>query len=579
MPSDKNNKTSISLTPKEEDRIRQATQTRLSKCRADAGQPRHPVVSKNAQNLVATATFLADITVASGNGIGADEAQQQDTIPVFTIGSPYPPYTAKLDDLQSMKLEDLRMETHHRGYALYLRRAAPVVKLRTRSWTVVQQERSDDAERLEVFLHTIDYGGVDVLEAGEAFAIKEPYFTRNEEGQQTLRIDHPSDLVNLDGPGFHQQTLQNGDSERTAKQCKEEGNAFLKQRDLRQAYASYASGLHLLSTSNNPDNASLKRDIYRNRSHVNLLLHRFDEAKMDALASLILDGNHDDSTSSTSVSALNSKAYFRAACATYNLHKFSSALSFCTNLLNLTPDDKDGFALSQKIRTRLHEQETGNYPFLNNPKPPSSSFPNQTTIQLCSNNPEKGRGLFATSSIPKGNIILCEKAFCSVFSHEKSGWTAMVYDTRSDLIRWFPAGLLQAVVKKMRDNPSLAEEVRRLFGDYKASASFEGGAKGWEGCRGGEEEEEEEEEEAREGVVDVWEVHDVIQRNAFGITTISPSPPLPLAGKKESPGQQAARASTCLYIRASYINHSCVPNAKAECVGDVMVYVSLHREP
>jgi len=59
-------------------------------------------------------------------------------------------------------------------------------------------------------------------------------------------------------------------------------------------------------------------------------------------------------------------------------------------------------------------------------------------------------------------------------------------------------------------------------------------------------------------VVDTFRVHDIISRNAFG------------------PGSQyseegASNASTGLWIWAAYINHSCIPNAKKEYIGDLMV--------
>jgi hypothetical protein len=58
--------------------------------------------------------------------------------------------------------------------------------------------------------------------------------------------------------------------------------------------------------------------------------------------------------------------------------------------------------------------------------------------------------------------------------------------------------------------------------------------------------------------VDVFRIHDIMSRNAFG------------------PGNQfgeegARNASTGLWIHAAYINHSCIPNAKKEYIGDLMI--------
>ncbi len=89
------------------------------------------------------------------------------------------------------------MEVHHRGYQLILKRVSPVVTLAARSWTMVQGEEGDDTECLEMCLHQTRHGR-DILESSSIFVIKEPYFTITDQGEATLRIDHPSDLVLLE---------------------------------------------------------------------------------------------------------------------------------------------------------------------------------------------------------------------------------------------------------------------------------------------------------------------------------------------------------------------------------------------
>lgn len=46
-----------------------------------------------------------------------------------------------------------------------------------------------DGERLEVYLHRSLYDGVDMLEAGEVFAIQESWFTVNYRGEAMVRVD------------------------------------------------------------------------------------------------------------------------------------------------------------------------------------------------------------------------------------------------------------------------------------------------------------------------------------------------------------------------------------------------------
>jgi hypothetical protein len=65
--------------------------------------------------------------------------------------------------------------------------------------------------------------------------------------------------------------------------------------------------------------------------------------------------------------------------------------------------------------------------------------------------------------------------------------------------------------------------------------------------------------EGRRGWVDVWQVHDIVARNAFG------------PGESGDGGRGRGGGSAGLWIVASYMNHSCVPNAEKEYIGDLMV--------
>ena len=168
------------------------------RCRDDIvltkrGKARVPRESTAAIKEATGASLMADM----GGGLGADMSEtkfQGKTLPVLAVGQPYPPCIVSLQDLQPMKLADLQMDTHHRGRRLTVKRASPVVTLAARSWTMVQDETGDETERLEICLHKSRHGE-DVLDSASHFVIKEPYFTLTEQGEATLRIDHPSDLI------------------------------------------------------------------------------------------------------------------------------------------------------------------------------------------------------------------------------------------------------------------------------------------------------------------------------------------------------------------------------------------------
>lgn len=536
--------------------MRKTLKGRLKKCQELAGQMRIPGDPNTRLNQVATASLLSDIATKPEPGLKAQKGQP-DSMVAFAIGHLYPPCTALLQDLQPMKMSDLCMETHHRGRVLSVRRMAPVVKLVSCSWTVVQEESSGEMERLEVVLHKSKHGE-DILESGSMFKVKEPYFTLNDLGDPTLRINHPSDLIvcadnhEKDSPYSFAQGIGTprddgsvsappGLVTKTAKEYKEEGNDALRQQSLIRARLNYTHGIQLVKIDSAAEE-ELAYDLFRNRAYANLRLNCLDEAKADALASVIglEDQKHKD---------LDSKAYYRAACAAYNLSEFQEAKRFFEEQQKLTTDDKGVRANLRKVELRLQEQSTGVYDFkkimaglmTGRPRVDAASFTNNCKVK---ESPGRGRGLFATRNIDSGEVIMCEKSFCVVWGNEDEALTAMTYDGRDDRIRVFPAGLCKAIVQKLSNNPSQIDKVMDLYGDYKGFEKMiittDFGP-----------------------VIDTFQIYDIVARNAFG--------PGPVYSGGRTLDEDASRASTGLWINASYINHSCIPNSKKEFMGDLMV--------
>lgn len=534
------------MTPAETERIQKTVRDRMQKCIESTGQPRQPNHRQTLISQGTSASLMSDIDF----GMGEAPKNRPDTMVVFTVGCEYPPSTALLRDLKPMELSELRMETHHRGRVLSLRRVSPVVEIVASSWTIVQGDSGDEVERLEVYLHKSAHGK-DILDSGSEFLVKEPYFTLNNQGEPTIRIDHPSDLVvsadNKDDPEVWRKVngdLNGAPSNKTAAMCKDEGNAALKKKAFVRAHASYTEGLKLVA-SNNVANESLSTDLSRNRSFVNLLLQRYDEAKTDALASLthIQDENN---------KSLDSKAYSRAGTAAYSLGDFEEARGFFEEQVRLQPEDKEANINLRRVELRLKEQATGVYDFNKivsrlskaRRRVDTSSFEGSIEVR---ESPGAGRGLFATRDLDANEIILSEKAFCIVWGLEAEAWTALTCDLRDDAeIRVFPAGLSQALVKKLLNNPSQIEKVMDLHGEYQGIGNKR---------------------HDRDGrpVIDAFQVHDIVQRNAFG--------PGPQFGEKED----VSNVSTGLWVRAAYINHSCLSNATKDFVGDLMVLRATNR--
>ncbi|KAG6362429.1 hypothetical protein INS49_010659 [Diaporthe citri] len=564
-----NNASTVFFTPEEINRIRTTATTTLQQASQLRGTPRQPRDAASSIREATAASLVADMAVSSrSQGRG-------ESLPVLTVGQPYPPCTTPTSDLAPMALAELRVGTHHRGRKLVLKRAAgvrgrgvsAVVQLAARSWALVQGVGGEGGvERLEVCLHTHQYGK-DVLECsgGKTFVVREPYFTVTEQGEATIRVDHLSDLEWLDNedesPG---QMLKNGlesaeTAVREARRCKERGNTALAARDPALACTHYTRGLSQLAQrqakgSSDPNGVqmeALTRDLHRNRAHTDLLLNHLDAAKRDALSSLTGDPSASDPESS----ALNSKAYYRAGCAAYNLGGYDEARGFFSRRQQLTPEVGD--AAVRTTYQRIGERDTGVYDW---PKMRASaalsrlrevdaaSFVGRTGV---GDSPGRGRGLFATCDIPRGGLVLCEKAFCVAWGDGQASATAVTYDVRDGRIRVSPVGLVKAVVQKLRGTPSYIGRVMELYGDY----------------RGSEDVLDHEEVHSEDGspVVDVFRVHDIVSRNAFGL-----GPPPRNAGKPDTE-VGGMGMSTGLWVRAARINHSCVPNTEKEFIGDMML--------
>ncbi|CAG9987065.1 unnamed protein product [Clonostachys byssicola] len=533
--------TTVFMTPEESGRVQTTVRDLLRKRRDQRGQKwtTHDPISLIQE--ATSASLLQDLSSAAF-GLGAASKQSQDTIVAYGIGTPYLPSTAKLQDLVPMKLSDLCMETHHRGYVLSLRRVSPVVEMKSSSWAVFQGDSQNEVERLEVFLHT-SQNGQNTLNLGFEFLVKEPYYTLNNHGQRTIRIDHPSDLVisthNNDPESWRRRDRTEGlQRDCTPVECKELGNTAIYDKNYAMALAHYTEGLRVLMMQGDDSSSSLKHDLYRNRSHVNLILECYDNAIADALESLTRgeDGSQKD---------LDAKAYFRAGTAAYRLSNFRDAKDYFNEQLRLLPGNKIASTYLERIEVREHEMSDGVHDkdkalrSLSKTKRrlDAADFVRRTKVKRSS---VCGKGLFATEDIEPNDIIMCEKAFCVVWGNEDEAFSALTSDVRDDAaIRVFPAGLHQAVVQKLMKNPSQIEKVLDLFGDYEGL--------GKKPCE-------------RDGfpVIDTFQIHDIVQRNAFGIG-------------QQSEDEDHRNASTGLWIRASYINHSCIGNAKKELVGDLMV--------
>lgn len=532
----------IHMTAEESDRMRKTVQERIQKCNDQRGQLRESRESRDAISFATQSSLMADMAGEVDPGMSVYSGR--DAIVALAIGPRYPPSSTSLPELKPIKLAELQLDTHHLGRVLEVKKVAPDVPLLAYSWTIVEDE-AKDVERLEVYLHKYKRGE-GMIDSGPHFKIKEPYFTLNEQGEPTIRIHHPSDLVRVRKSA----PIGKGSIVEAAERCKTRGNNALKKKEYVEAADHYADGLKL-AEGDAEAQESIARDLYRNRAHVNIILGRLDEAKADGKAAIT--GKDDEKLRS-----LDSKANFRAGTAAYNLGDFLEAKQLFQQALDLSPEDKEAKVYLRNITTRLKEQETGDFDFGKirsrlapaKPRVDAGTYLGPTIIKESNLG---GRGLFAANDIEPGDLILCEKAFAVAWSHEKDAWTAMTYDTRDDKIRAFPAGLSKVLVQKLLNNPSQVGKLTKLYADHKGvnQATIPSGEEN--------------------PIVDSFTVHDIICRNAFGPGAIT------IGGNQGT--EDARTASTGIWIHAAYINHSCVPNAKKDFLGDLMIIRALKPIP
>lgn len=111
------------------------------------------------------------------------------------ISETYPPSTQSLSTLSKIMINDLRLETHHRGRYLLVRAATPPDKV----IAIMNIVEDEDGEVVLLQVYNQDESGDfnHVVPYGTVCVVKEPYFKTTGDGGDGLRVDHVSDIVFL----------------------------------------------------------------------------------------------------------------------------------------------------------------------------------------------------------------------------------------------------------------------------------------------------------------------------------------------------------------------------------------------
>lgn len=109
---------------------------------------------------------------------------------------PYPPSIHAANELDPIVISQMELETHHRGKRTTVRVLEPSIRLGGALVTTVEDEQDTPVLLLlcqqpsEAFLPAEQ-----ILRVGSCYMIKEPFLTVAPDGSDSLRVDHPSDIL------------------------------------------------------------------------------------------------------------------------------------------------------------------------------------------------------------------------------------------------------------------------------------------------------------------------------------------------------------------------------------------------
>lgn len=249
------------------------------------------------------------------------------TVRSCQINHAYPPSITPLSGLKPITISELRLETHHIGRVLIVRTFTDPVRIQSVQSAV--EDKNSEVDQLAVYNCDSKAPPDYMLPKDTVFAIKGPFYKNANNGGYIIRVDHLSDLVQLQ-PTHAMVPMELLprllELDKDALRSKTTGNAAFKKEYLK-ALDAYTEGL--MCCSNDED--SLKRDLYRNRSIVNIYLHRYEAAFADATAAVIPNASDNETATRNNVRAL-----FRAGRASYVLGNYSEAKMQFEQLLSIS---------------------------------------------------------------------------------------------------------------------------------------------------------------------------------------------------------------------------------------------------
>ncbi|RKL26000.1 hypothetical protein BFJ72_g13891 [Fusarium proliferatum] len=490
------------------------------------------------QQLVSS--FLMKLMAAS-YGPRSDE----NTIATTQVPAPYPPCIKSVNDLDPIMISDMRLETHHRGKKTMLRVLTPPDRM-TAVMAIVEDEKGI-AVLLQLYHQPEEtiVPTTEILNPNMVCILKEPFFKCATDGTYSLRVDHPSDIIRLDGADdripshWRPSTVISGEN---STDLRKQGNDAVQAKKWAEALRLYSSAIRA------GQNLEDRQLAFLNRSLVNLNMDRPRQALLDA-------------EKATNPAMPSEKSLFRKARALYELGDYQQSLEMLEKLTQSFPENKAASSEKDRLRERLNEQRTGEYKFKQMYKqaeqtPPLIDCATFSAPVEIRESPGRGKGLFTTKAVSAGELLLCEKAFSYSFAGDEQSTkqTKMLMNiTTKRIVVGGQARLLSLIVQKLYHNSSLSAEFGDLHhADYQKATVLE-----TDGTP----------------VVDSFLVEKINSLNCFGAPRTSRESFLKAtSSSRDMTGDEDFKYTTSgIWLLASRINHSCVGNCRRSFIGDMQI--------
>ncbi|TDZ29863.1 Protein unc-45-like protein A [Colletotrichum spinosum] len=457
---------------------------------------------------------------------------------------PYAPCVRPISELEKIAISDMKLETHHRGKRTALRVLTPPDRM-TAVMAIVEDEQGT-ALLLQLYYQPDEsvVPAEEIMQLGDVFILKEPFFKTATDGSYTLRVDHLGDIVRLansDDRIPSQWSKQPPNLRQSSIDIRVQGNEAVQKKKWAEAHRLYTSAIQIAET---PEDEQLAR---LNRSLANMRLGRPAEALSDA--------RRCDNPSGPS-----EKGLFREARALYELGYFDQSLERLESLTASYLENTAAKPEIQRVKARLREQHTGFYSFRKmyrqaREMPPlidCATFSAPVEVRA---SPGRGNGLFTVIPVSAGQLLLCEKAFGYAFAgegHPETMSLLLNVATKKGVIGG-QARLLTQLIQKMYHDPWAQKSYHELHhgGHGVPSVSEVDG----------------------HSVIDSFLVAQIQSINAFGAPKTSrDSISQRTAGEGgQKTVQEGKFATTGLWLLTSRINHSCVGNCRRSFIGDMQI--------